>query len=145
MTTPLTAEEIVNHLQEVFSVVGNVGDALYSLPSLEWVQNDFTQAYRQFKASVDVYRAESNDCDNFERACAFFADLLWSNTPKTTATGLAFGEFWYEQDTGGGHAINFFLYRFLGPDIMIGFYEPQTGSVKSLTQKEISSCTYWRV
>lgn len=116
------------------------------LPTANWITNGFSQSWIGFRESLGAWTSEENDCDDFARGAAFFAQLLHHNTegrPKSSA--LAFGEFWYQQrDNRGGHAINFYVYR-VGTNMHVGFFEPQTGQGVTLTKQEIDSCYAWRL
>lgn len=143
----LSAPQIADQIQNAFSVMGNVADEAYMLPALDWVTGEFSDAWLAFRASLGTWSEDDNDCDDFARGCAFFAQLLHHNTPQhELKTALAFGEFWYDRDIGGGHAINVFLYRDATSDVgvQIGFFEPQTGEAITLSQKELESCIAWR-
>lgn len=121
-------------------------DAEYALPTLGWIKGDFSSAFNSFKFQLgnSQWHSESNDCDDFARFAAFFAQYLHHNTTRKLAnTGLCFGEFWYVTTAGTGHAINVFLYR-ENEKVKLGFFEPQTGAVVNLTKQEIESCSFYR-
>jgi len=133
---------------------GVVADGHYALPTEEWVRTSFSSSFKTFKDSIikGPWVSEENDCDDFARAAAFFAQLLHHNTQnKLSNTGLAIGEFWYtmrDRKEGlaiGAHAINFILVRDKSENIRVLFFEPQISQVVELTDKEIRSCFYWRL
>lgn len=140
---------------EVWGVMSDAGfgnisnyvirDKNYSLPSENYIKNDFAGAFRSFLFQLDSggWRAEENDCDDFALGAAFFMNFLHHNTAnKVNKTGIAFGEFFYEKD-GAGHAINVAIVR-EDAKIKVIFFEPQTYSIITLTRKETESCVYWR-
>lgn len=142
----ISSSEVSSNLMETFSAIGNTADDSYVLPSHDWINHEFRGAWLEFKTSLGEWQDNENDCDDFARGAAFFAQLLHHNTPLHRArTALAFGEFWYRPRTGGGHAVNFYLYRDLKGAIQIGFFEPQNGNEVALTATEIGSCTAWRL
>lgn len=125
---------------------GKFADAAYALPDAGWVGDEFALAFRSFimQLKQGTWTSEANDCDDFARAAAFFAQYLHHNTPdKSKGTSLAFGEFWYEP-SGGPHAINIFVYRDAAGALRVGFFEPQTFMVVQLSVREWQSCAYYR-
>lgn len=114
-------------------------DQTYHLPTKEWVQNYFFTLLKK-EISNKKYKLEAFDCDNY----SLLANNLASKLGYTLNHQLAFGEFFYTKDTGQGHAINFFL-CLENRDIKPIFFEPQTGQFIKLSEKEIVSCTYWRM
>ena len=121
-------------------------DAAYVLPTLDWVKGSFSQAFASFKFQLNngQWKSEANDCDDFARFGAFFAQYLHHNTQnRIKNTALCFGEFGYQKKDMSGHAINVFLYRDQGK-VYIGFYEPQTCEVITLTKEEMSACQFYR-
>lgn len=105
-----------------------------------------------FSRGLSDYGDERNDCEDFARRCATYAcDLHAGNTGQKT--GLAFGEFYFTRDDGGGHAINVAvvaderaagLHSDSGAPKLL-FFEPQTGKVISLTETERSSCRLLKI
>lgn len=146
----ITAAELVTFLVNTNYIAptkcGIIADKAYMVPTLDWVQTDFYRAFAGFKLSLGTSRwsGEDNDCDDFARFAAFFAEYLHHNTPtRASGTSLAFGEFWYTRDIGGLHAVNVFLYKDK-EEIKIGFLEPQNGQILKLSFSEIHSCYYYR-
>lgn len=124
-----------------------VADSSYALPSKSWIENEFSNAFKIFKNELQAsnWSTSSNDCDDFARFAAFFAQYLHHNTQnKLQQTALAFGEFMYVKDPSSPHAINVFLYR-ENNAVNIGFYEPQINAIVSLSQKEIKSAFFLRI
>lgn len=131
-----------------------IADTQYSLPTADWIAGDFARAFRTFLNEFRIahYVPDLNDCDDFTFAAVFFMQLLHRRGqvehPPHRRTALAFGEFWYRRDIGGMHAINLALVRSTnngplttdnGPYAPV-FFEPQTQTIVTLTQKEIQSC-----
>lgn len=132
-------------LVSTFGIAGSMADDDYMLPAKGWVNGEFANGWFNFKATLGGWSEQDNDCDDFARGAAFFAQLLNHNTPrKPKPSALAFGEFWYRQDTGDLHAINFFVYRD-GTALKVGYFEPQSCSQIVLSPKEIKSCYSWRL
>jgi len=148
----LTTGEIVNALGR-FGVNANAimfADETYILPEEWWVKTTFAQAWELTKAILHTndYRPLTNDCDDFARLCAAYAQLLNNATILKLGiadASLAFGEFWYES-AEGPHAINAYIYPVgTGKEVGIGFIEPQNGQTLDLTPNEIRSCSLLRL
>ena len=133
-----------------------VSDADYSFPSEEWISGTFSKSWLtyNFSRGLEGYQPEKNDCEDFARRCASYAcDLHAGNTGQQT--GLAFGEFYFTRDDGGGHAINCAVVaderaaelhsadHSAAPKLL--FFEPQDGKVISLTETERSSCRLLKI
>lgn len=122
-------------------------DPNYAVPSLAWVENTLAPAFYSFKAQLQTstYAPVENDCDDYARGAAFYAQYLHHNTKNKLAnTALCFGEYWYTTGTGTGHAINIFLYRDQAKRIKIGFFEPQTCKIVTLLPFELATGGYYR-
>lgn len=121
-------------------------DVVYVCPSLRWVKGSFAQAFASFKNQLgnNTWVEEENDCDDFSRFAAFFAQYLHHNTKnKIEKTSLAFGEIWYVRDAGDDHRINIFLYR--ENEVMkVGFFEPQTCKIVTLSDYEKQNCKFYQ-
>lgn len=124
-----------------------IADAKYVLPAKSWIEVEFSRALERFYDALKVayWLDESNDCDDFARGAAYFAQLLHARTRRYPGTALAFGEFWYLQKSGGGHAINFFLYKDPDGALQVGYYEPQTRQVVELDPDETRYCLGFRI
>lgn len=126
-------------------------DERYALPSRDWVIATFGEAWRQTKAvlGISLYATDRNDCDDFARMCAGYAQLLHNKTVAERGlanTGLAFGEFWYTDRAIGPHAINGFLYKEAdGGPVLCGHFEPQTSEFKVLSPGEVRTCSLFRL
>ena len=135
----IQAPQIINQLiaAGITSAGWSVSDSEYALPTMQWVTGPFSDALRklQYEFKVNRWTREDNDCDDFARLSAAFAQVLHSNTPDhPEGTALAIGEMWYVQDSGGGHAINFAV---CGPDHTdVLFYEPQRVALVQLSEAE---------
>ena len=147
----ISSDAIVSVLASNFvanTVCYRIADANYALPSKKWFETSFSSSYANFlfQLKESKYKKEENDCDDYARSCAFFAQLLHHNTiRKLQDTGIAVGEFWYTRDIGGDHAINFFLSRDDKGAVKVFFYEPQTQQIVTLSKKELESCSFWRL
>lgn len=147
----ITAEEIVKLMEanEINPLLGYaVADGVFSTPSELWIATDFSSDLKnfQFYLKDSQWVAEENDCDDFARGAAFFAQLLHHNTRnKIQQTALAFGEFWYKQQNVGYHAIDFAVVRDQQLKLKVVFYEPQLKQIITLTRAEKLSCLHWRL
>lgn len=124
-----------------------VADTAYALPAEEWLDGTFSTDLEkyQYEFKTSGWVNEENDCDDFARNAANFAQVLHHNTSnKLKNTGLLFGEFWYITSTGEGHAINFVVVM-LKDAPTLQFYEPQTHRRIVLTTSEMTSCVFWRL
>jgi hypothetical protein len=134
-------------IDEIYVVVSvyplngaTIGDKTYVLPTKRWIQTIYAN-YLAVEAYSKTYKIEAFDCENFSLNAQNIASLLGA----TGQYQLAIGEFYFIQDLNNrAHAVNFFLYKEQN-DIKIGFIEPQTGQIINLSEKEISSCLYWRI
>lgn len=147
-TNTITPIQISKALEDngVFTDNAQFPDAIYSLPSEDWVVNTFARSYASFLFNMKSakYVSEENDCDKFAVFAYAFAHILHHNTPnKLTKTGLTFGEYWYMQDTGGGHAINIAVVKDHGTNKVI-FFEPQTQKQVQLSDMEKSFVKFVR-
>lgn len=128
-------------------------DSSYLLPSDQWVRETFSAAWEETKRvlGIAVYEPDMNDCDDYARMCAGYAQLLNNRTiresksPVMPRAALAFGEFWYVSPQGA-HAINAYFYQKVqGGDIFLGTFEPQTGKPVELTRQQIYTCSLFRL
>tara|TARA_R110000868_G_scaffold117108_3_gene311137 strand:- start:1405 stop:1845 length:441 start_codon:yes stop_codon:yes gene_type:complete len=135
----INSSQMIMQLAEagIVSPTWSISDGSYAMPTLQWVTGPFSDALRklQYEFKVSGWTREDNDCDDFARLSAAFAQVLHHNTPdRPEGTALAVGELWYLQDAGGGHAINFAV---CGPDKTdVLFYEPQRVALVQLTESE---------
>ena len=127
-------------------------DAIYSLPTRDFIETDFAVALKTFfvkMGEADYVNVEQN-CNKFALGATFFMDYLHHNTTnKLSDTGIAFGEFYYTRSAangGGGHAINITIIANKNGtnQFTVLFFEPQTYSLVQLTQEEIESCEFYR-
>lgn len=133
-------------MEEIYAVVNVypssgliIADAIYVLPTKQWIENEFSIILNT--KLKNKYKLEAYDCDNF----AIGAENVASEINAKANHQLAIGEFYYiRDDRNQGHAINFFLYK-EGNNVKIGFIEPQNGKIIDLSEKEILSCSYWRI
>lgn len=148
----LSGPEIIQVLtdQVVGTFDGFCPDKTYSLPTQDWLTGAFGEAFDKFLFEFEesAWRPEINDCDDFSRSAAFFAQLLHKrkskNDPLRKETALAFGEFFYTKDSGEGHAINVAIIRNIKGEHEAVFFEPQNQTIVELTQTEKESCEFFR-
>lgn len=121
-------------------------DRAYALATLGYLLGAF---YRWFKD--EMFRVVGNewnkrfDCDDFARFFAAWAALANRIADKAEGhpEGLAVGECWFKQDSGGGHAINIALTE-IDEALAVVFIEPQNGKRLALSQSECHSIFYVR-
>lgn len=120
-----------------------VADGNYSICTQDWFCGAFARALRTllFQMQSTVWRSESNDCDDFTRIGATFAQMLHNRGGKHPDTSLAVGEFWYVS-TEGPHAILAAIVKKDGYKLF--FLDPQDQRPKLLTYDEIASCSAYR-
>lgn len=120
-----------------------VADGSYSLCTQDWFCGAFAGALRTLLFQMDstLWRSESNDCDDFTRIGATFAQMLHSRGGKHPDKALAVGEFWYESEDGP-HAIVAAIVK--QGDHKLFFLDPQNQKPKLLTYDEIASCSAYR-
>lgn len=118
-------------------------DQKYVLPNFNWIKNEFSASFRSLKhyLTLESWISEKNDCDNFSCGARFLANTL-NKLSTNKSTGLAFGEYYYVLDSGGGHAINFFIHSPTQSlnDLKLDFYEPQNDTVVRLSPTEKENC-----
>lgn len=124
-------------------------DGKYLLPTLRWVEKDFSGGFWQFKNEMGIatFQPEAWDCDKFAIAASFYAKWLNAASPNRNVSGaLAMGElyYWRSGNPADGHAINFFVVQ-VGDSLQIVCYEPQTHSVVTLTEAERQSVFFWKL
>lgn len=142
----LTPDELESALDKAgisFTHPNYYVDRMYVVPTLDWIETDFSEDLRKLQESMGVlgYEQEVNDCDDFARMSAAFANARNRATSGHPKASLTVGEFWYTKDSGGAHAINVFV---CDSDLKIAFYEPQTRRVITITDAEKESCYYVR-
>lgn len=120
-------------------------DDIYTFPSKQFIYGKFNDEYRRDSQARGLTRwvKDSNDCDDkVLRAMVLARELHHKTRP---GVGIAFGAFKYEVGgigTTQWHWTNFGV-RIIRWDPIVTdlfFYEPETFSPGSLTQKEINSC-----
>lgn len=147
-TNTITPSELKKALadNEILAEMEQYADATYSLPSEEWVLDTFAKSYSSFLYAIQSsrYVSEENDCDKFAVLAYAYAHILHHNTAnKLSKTGFSFGEFWYETDTKGGHAINIIVVKDHNTNKVI-FFEPQTKQKVDLSVMEKGSVKFVR-
>ena len=124
-------------------------DAVYLLPTLRWIEHDFSSGLYVFQTEMGVssWVSEANDCDKFAMAASFYGKWLnYSSPNRNVSAALAVGEIYYKQggEWSRGHAINFFVIRSVDA-LQVVFYEPQRRSVVTLTKSERESVFFWKL
>lgn len=115
----------------------SIVDRRYALPTKGFIEGAFSKALWSFQSFFAILRwtEEANDCDDFARIAAGFAQILHFLTPgRPPATALAVGELWYVKDNGENHAINIALCGPTPADVIC--YEPQTRQIVTLSETE---------
>ena len=121
-----------------------MADDRYVLPARDWFVGTFAHSLRQLMDGLNFrYLEGAQDCDDFARFAAAYAQLLLGNTmDRPAGAGLAVAEFWF-QSRAGGHAIVAALVHDLEGFGLV-FMEPQDGSEVTLSAGEVESCSYMR-
>jgi len=112
----------------------SIADRRYAMPTRGFIMGAFSKALWTLQAFFKVlnWTEDANDCDDFARLAASFAQILHFLTPgRPPASALAVGEFWFVQDDGTGHAIDLAV---CGNEVMA--YEPQTRNEIELSADE---------
>ena len=124
-----------------------VSSATYSLPSREFIENEYSSGLRKFFNDLNfTYSKGDQDCRSFALGATFYVDHLHHiEKDKIQNSALAFGEFYYQKEgaDGGGHAINVVITKDSNKYLVL-FYEPQTYSIVILSKTEIESCEFYR-
>lgn len=102
-------------------------DESYILPSDQWLDR-FAIGWKAEVQQQGAYQSEANDCEDFARAAAVFAQRM---APKEVGHGLAFGELWYRRGDGVAHAVNVAV-----TSNGLRFWEPNPGMWVRLTRGE---------
>ena len=141
----LTGDQLQEALWQAGYTTGDwsAADRRYAMPTREFLHGAFAAALASFLYFFELrtWISEANDCDDFARLAAAFAQILHVRTPgRPPATALAVGEFWYVRDGGqGSHAINLAV---IGDEVVA--YEPQTRREIQLSATEKLSGTHTR-
>jgi hypothetical protein len=146
----LTSKKLTEVLFDNDIVTMNVfiPDVSYALPFEKWIKTQYSKTLYDYLQSFKTatWKPEENDCDNFASMSFSLAQMLHHTTAnKIKNTALAFGEFWYIQDsTKSGHAINIFVTYSDTNIYKIYFFEPQSQFEITLSQTEKDSCYFCR-
>ena len=120
----------------------SIADRRYAMATRGFIMGLFSKALWSFQAFFKVlnWTEDANDCDDFARLSAAFAQILHFLTPgRPPATALAVAEFWFVQDDGSGHAINLAI---CGNEVLA--YEPQSRNEIELSADEKRRGTHVR-
>jgi hypothetical protein len=124
-------------LGDGFAVPDNawsIADRVYMMPTRAWIEGAYSDALASVQEffHTQEYAEEENDCDDFARLAASFAQILHHNTPgHPPATALAFGELWYKCDDGINHVLNIAI---CGGEVVT--YEPQSLRIVTVSATE---------
>jgi len=130
----------VNVVTELPSAKIFITDKDYALPSRNWLEGSFYKFFSNWLFSQALHKwNEQFDCDNFASLYYNFAQIYHYKTQEKLEQGLAVGEMFYRQDSGGGHAINIAV-----DNSGVFFIEPQNGKIKKLSHDEKNSCWFVR-
>ncbi len=111
----------------------SIADRFYAEIKLEFLKGKFSSVLSSWIFQLfGGYKTEVRDCDDFAKWVSAQAQL-WNSETSGTVCALAFGECWYEKDSGESHAINIAIVE--NGDVV--FYEPQTQKVVELSDREI--------
>lgn len=149
----MTSQELDSFLTEAGVAADQVtfGDDVYVLPGREWLRTELVSAFRSLLKAVEAvtYAPGRNDCEDFERGAAWFAQVLHNRTPVEDASmqeaALAFGIFDFVREADGqAHAINCAVV-FEGGDFKLVFFEPQFAArgldpMITLSEGEMGNC-----
>lgn len=139
------ADELIGYLRADHKIEPAeiaVADRSYVCPTEDWFFGEFAEALRVLyqELGVATFEEESNDCDDFTRLAAAFAQVLHHRTGAHRKSALSIGEFWYFR---GGNPLDehaFLIARF--DTRAVGFMEVQNQSRAYL--KENEKCTRYR-
>lgn len=117
-----------------------LSDATYAKPTLRWLSSTFWDWFWEQRTGLGLrVWSRRNDCDNFARAYCQAAADAHALSSGNNDEGLAVGEFWYQRERGGPHAI-VIAYTDAGRV----FIEPQNGRRLELSEPELKSCFFVR-
>ena len=148
----MTAAEIIQTLGEAGAnpvFLNFVLDREYACPAADYIRGDFAKWFwaEQYRRGVAVWKAESNDCDNFSLRAMVDFQVAHHQASPNSQTGIAFGLFFYRvggKPDGEAHAICFAIIRGADGKYCVMFFEPQpqggTFGEVMLNQEEINSC-----
>jgi hypothetical protein len=141
-------QELIDFMTEqgVMPMMYMVADEDFQHPTENWFYGPYAKFLREYFdfLGTTAYTLEANDCDDFARKAADCAQTLHCRTPnRRPKTALAIGEFWYERDSGGGHAINCAVV-YENDEYRLIFLEPQNQQRVALSKREVESCSAFR-
>lgn len=112
-------------------------DSDYSLISSEHAKDFFwALAQEAFTFIGSAWQPNKTDCDKYARVVQAIGMAAHARQ-SSEDTGLALATIGYEQDMGGGHAINILLTAEKGKTILeVRTFEPQTGDEVFLSRNE---------
>jgi hypothetical protein len=130
-----------NHIKAI--LYSDISDFSYGIPSKGWVENKFTDFYKNFlfKYSLNTYKDGKNNCNKYSQYAITCGHILFKDEPGSTS--LAIGQFSYFTQLVR-HSIIFFIVNDDGHNKLL-FYEPQAQQFITLTDEEIKLCTDWKM
>lgn len=145
MTSPISKQRLHEFLFDCGFANVRAPGGFYALPSVEWIQDTFSPAFRdELRArGMDRFVRAKNVCVHFSRYAAVFAGEchLKTDNEATNLSSLAFGTFDFVQPDGGEHSINIIVSRYPDLNLWLVFYEPQTQQiVPQPNRKENTEC-----
>lgn len=134
-------------------------DDAYYLPTERWLSGEFSASLIPWfemcglaRDGKSIFEEEIADCEDFASAAVLHARRLHRLTVRARNMprfALAFGQFEYNSDTLGTHAINVAIVRRKGEPTPI-FYEPQMALLGfryfiGLSENEKRNTDSWRI
>lgn len=111
-----------------------VTDKDYARPTTNYLLGKYYDFYRQWLIEHKLYTWKDRwDCDNFSSTFYVFAQMchIKSSRPEQ---GIAVGEMFFMQDSGGGHAVNLAI-----TEKGVIIIEPQDGKEIFLSENELEN------
>ena len=120
-----------------------MNDKEYAIPTVQWIKDVFTPAYKDFlfKNNLRTARDSMNDCDKFTLHARSVGNVLYSKeTKRINGAALAIGEYQYLYGLDAHDIIYFFAYDETGTLVMV-FYEPMIQSIIIFEPRD-ATCMY---
>lgn len=125
MIREISSTEVVRLLlaEGVPSSAIKLGDMTYALPTEQDIRPRLAVAFTSIlRQQGYVFKAESQDCDNFALGAAFWAQHFHAEQVPPLQSALAFGEVWCATKE---HAFCFAVHRLTAGRDYLAWYEPQ--------------------
>lgn len=108
-----------------------VSDSNYARPTSTYLLGKFYSFYKEWLAEHNLLVWKDRwDCDNFASTYYVFCQMCHFKS-KRPEQGIAVGELFFLQDSGGGHAVNCAV-----TEKGLVIIEPQTGEILRLSETE---------